>query len=275
LLASSLPGTSPDRTAPTDLATGPNGGVIPIVALQADAATTEVSLADGSVVSLRYPAGSNLADTGYLANASFAWDVRDPDVATGEGCCSRTTEMRHTPRAQLAGGLTPTATYPGADGGTVLWFESLEALGADDVVAGGYLMFAFGDWTMLVWTGPPASDPSAGVVAMSDEERRTWAASVSGETNAEGYLVLTPRAPLSWAATAAPDGQFGDLTLGLYVRECEGNPPIPPGGTGVSLCFPDEGVEVFVPNDGLPVVGDPDVVDVEVLSEGPLFDLAG
>jgi hypothetical protein len=34
-------------------------------------------------------------------------------------------------------------------------------------------------------------------------------------------------------------------------------------------------VEVFVPNDGRRVVGDPDLLDVDVLSEGPLFDLVG
>jgi hypothetical protein len=65
-----------------------------------------------------------------------------------------------------------------------------------------YLAFQFGHWVVKVWDYP-RGDPRG--PAMTERQRRFWAAHLSGHVTSKGFLVLDPEAPLVNSTTDAPD----------------------------------------------------------------------
>lgn len=82
-----------------------------------------------------------------------------------------------------------------------------------------YLVFDFGAWVVGVWDG-------AGGATMTDAQLQTWADSLDGRITADGFLVLTARAPLELLGAgtgAAPALRWGDDAgrgLGLRLGPC-------------------------------------------------------
>src|SRR5205085_10424805 len=76
-----------------------------------------------------------------------------------------------------------------------------------DESAGGYLAIPIGPWTVVGATE-----------AVGSEQRAIFAAALSGHVDRYGYLVLTPRAPVTLRQSDGPDIQFGDDVVGLLRR---------------------------------------------------------
>lgn len=93
-------------------------------------------------------------------------------------------------------------------------------------------MFAIDGWTVFVY------DYAGGSAAMTQGERATWARSLTGDTNAEGFLVLEANDSLALSRAGdelAPQltlhGEHGSVTLSA--SPCR----TPPPGAGGTLCF--------------------------------------
>jgi hypothetical protein len=102
-------------------------------------------------------------------------------------CCSKTVTVRYATIAEVFGSAKPIATYPAADGTPVPFFHTERS---DE------LAFQFGPWLVLV-DDVLANEQFQS--RMSDDQRATYARSVTGTVDSDGYLVLHAAAPLRLA----------------------------------------------------------------------------
>ena len=78
------------------------------------------------------------------------------------------------------------------------------------------------------------------------------ARNLAGHQTPDGFLVLTPHAPLTLTRTDSPDGQFGADAVGLIFRPCQAPVATAVGRgfqvKGSGLCFPRIPLDVSIPD---------------------------
>lgn len=213
---------------------------IPPIARAGDFTVLPITLANGDTLTLRYPQTLRIAELGFVPATGIGWD-------TGQGdCCGRTLEIRHGTVADAYSGRQPHKTYAGSDGQTISYFTGTDI---------NYLVFQIGDWVVSVpdYEGTSAA---ANNVAMTDDQRATYAANLTGHQTTDGYLVLTPKPPLSLTYTDGPSVQFGDrdVSVSALYRTC-GNATTPlPDSHGFSLEARDDATGTWLCYGRIPIV---------------------
>lgn len=170
-----------------------------------------VTLLDGRRFELRYPPGLDLAGLGVLPVGGIDWPVRSEPFR----CCGSQLRVRYTTIEEVYGDAEPITTYPGADGRRVPYYQGSDAGRAAPF---DYLVFEFGPWLVEV---PNIQRPADFEDRKTEEELATWARSLQGHLDPDGYLVLDPAPPLT----------LGPLSGELAVI---GGPAIP-GGRAIGL----------------------------------------
>lgn len=218
--APDVPTSSPPIT-PTRDPFGPAAGTkfTPPAQSHGDQTQLPVTLANGDTLTLEYPSELNLADLGFRPATGIGWG------SPGDACCSRTLEIRHGTIGDVFPGRTPQKSYPGSDGQSVLYFTDPSM---------NYLAFQIGDWVVAV-PDYDATSAAANNTPMTDDERATYATNLTGHQTADGYLVLTPRTPLTPIFTDSPSATFGDDSLDILYRGCAPHTQPLPASHGFSL----------------------------------------
>jgi len=181
---------------PTITVAGPSGTTassianrfVPPTSVDNGIVTLPVTFPDGETTTLTYPESLHIAQLGFTGGIG----VNDPVKG---GCCGSEVLIKYTTIARVYGNAQPVATYPGASGDAVPLFQSSQAPGYVGDNA-DYLEFQFGPWLA-----------QADATAMTGEQRATFARSLTGTTDGNGYLVLHAAAPL--AVNDEFDGGFG------------------------------------------------------------------
>lgn len=133
-----------------------------------------VTFPDGSTAEIVYERGLEFAAKGIQP---YTWALLDTDA----GSIGRDFTILHGPREEVWQG-DPVQTYEGANGSVVALYQ-------EESERRDYLAFEFGSWTV-------SFDDDG---RLSDEERRTWARSLTGHETEDGFLVLEARSPLRLA----------------------------------------------------------------------------
>jgi hypothetical protein len=135
--------------------------------------------------------------------------------------------------AYLFEGRSLAERYEGAEGGTVEYWQARQQP--------DFLVFRFGAWVLAVWDRG----------YMTQKDKALWARSLLGRESAEGYLVLTARAPLRLARAgehAGPELMFGDSlrrSVLLFHTPCRGR-RVSRSSWFSSWCVPTADVRVHV-----------------------------
>jgi hypothetical protein len=198
----------------------------PPTQLAGDLAVLPITLANGDTLTFQYPRELGLDELGFQPATGIQWDPSGQP----SGCCSRALEIRHGTVADVFPGRGPQKVYSGSDGQRVLYFTGTNI---------NYLVFQIGDWVVAVpdYEGTSAA---ANNIPMTDDQRATYAANLTGSETPDGYLVLTPKAPLNLSYTDSPSATFGDGDLSVFYRACT-SPTTPlPESHGFSLEARDE-----------------------------------
>lgn len=163
---------------------------VPSATIRGGTATLGVTIPDGRRLRLRYPKALALAQLGVSLSVQVDWSVRPDPVR----CCGKQLALARTRAADLFAG-EPLQTYPGAAGQPVRLFHASQRRDANVGMALDYLVFQFGPWLVEVYDlqHPQPNDYES---RMTDAERSTWARSLSGRVDRDGYLVVTARPPL-------------------------------------------------------------------------------
>jgi hypothetical protein len=184
-------GSDGERTAPSHEAP-PVGEFQPPWHLEGDNLVVRVAFLTGGHAEVLLPRGSlEPHDLSFVPGGAIAW--------TGRYELGRTLEISRGTIADEFSGQRPEAEYHDASGRPVPFYT-----GPSDMDV-NYLAFQFGDWVVKVWDYP-RGDPRG--PAMTEEQRRFWAAHVAGHVTAEGFLVLDPKAPLVNSMTDTPDARL-------------------------------------------------------------------
>jgi hypothetical protein len=224
-------------TAHAGRRTTDDGRFVPPVERHGKTEVLVVTLPDRTRVELRYPKRLHLAELGFGTIGSVKWDVR-PDPLR---CCGRVLSIERTTIDFTYSGRDPIKTFPGAHGTKVPYFDSGTPL--------DNLVFQFGDWMVSVYNHAPGEFEDE----MSDKELATWARSLDGRTDKNGYLVLDAHAPLKIERLV--DFVLGKPEIGAdqveiadhYCGEPQSDTEVRrtyPGG--VSWCDPGTGLHVSV-----------------------------
>jgi hypothetical protein len=125
----------------------------------------------------------------------------------------RSLEISRGTIAEQFAGQQPVAVYRDAADNPVPFYASR----SDSKV--NHLVFQIGDWVVKVWDYPQG-DPRG--PAMTEDQRRLWAAHLDGHVTPEGFLVLDPLAPLANSVTDTPDAELidGNNIMGVIFGGC-------------------------------------------------------
>ena len=161
---------------------------VPSTTTQHGMVSMPVTLPDGRPYTIRYAAGLALAKLGFRPSVEV--QALSPQV-----CCTRTLSISYTTVADVAGDRAPTATYPGAGGQPVPYYE-----------AEG-LLFQFGPWVVQV---PDRTDPANHPDDhLSPDQLAVWARNLDGHVDQRGFLVLTAGRQLQLTTGAKTSFGFG------------------------------------------------------------------
>lgn len=131
-------------------------------------------------------------------------------------CCDREFMLSYTTIADLYPDAEAIASYPGADGSSVLLYHAAQRRttpGPD--TTGDYLVFQFGPWVAEVWASVPGTTYGQ-ITPLDEEQRATWASRLRAGVDPKGFLVLHPQAPLKLADPKLVQVLFGGMsTTGL------------------------------------------------------------
>jgi hypothetical protein len=232
----------------------------------ADGVTTmPITLPDGRPFTVRYADRLDLAQRGFRSTVAARLQLGAPlyDMQ------ARTLQVLHTTAAEHYPGMTPVATYPGADGAPVPYYVDPAAPERSG------LAVAIGSWLVVV---PDLDDPANHPDDhLTPDQLARWAQNVDGWVDGDGFLVIAS----SGRALTLDQTAKGAFVLGptsahagsVSVGErwlCEGPgtdtttprrfPTTPPGANqGAAWCDRATGLHVTV-------IGPPRFVDRAVRS---------
>lgn len=190
------------NNGPKVIVEGPSGTVggsianrfVPPTSTENGITTVPVTLPDGEATTLSYPQELQIAQLGFAGQIGVNWPVDTGDPH----CCGRQVIITYDTIEHAYGNATPITVYRGANGEDVPYFHSPTNSALD------YLVFQFGPWLVQVYDVAHTGDHE---IRMTDDQRATWARSLTGTADDNGYLVLHAAAPLSIATGF--DGGFG------------------------------------------------------------------
>lgn len=165
-------------------------------------------LLDGSQLSLTLPDSIASQIAGLVPSGAVGWDFGV--------CCGRTLEIQRGSIEDLYPEQAPDAIYQDAAGRPVNFYENPD--GVD------YLVLQIGDWVIEAWDDGPGPGEQ-----FSEEQRARFASLLDGHVTDEGFLVLTPVAPMEVMPADSPDATLiskdGDPLVGvIQERICGGAP---------------------------------------------------
>lgn|GEM_PF-7067404 len=169
---------------------------------EGDSYVMPLTFVDGTTAELTFPPGLGIEDYGAQIF-----------TAGGLGGIDRTIDFRYGAPTVFAH-EGPLASYPGRDGTVEEW------RGSDELEAGfTYLIYRFGDWYVAVRT---AQDH------LNEDDKRSWAALLSGTQSQHGWLELNAERPLELQRTGGHEGpqiviyaDYGRNWFVLIPRNCE------------------------------------------------------
>jgi hypothetical protein len=218
-----LTASDPERvrvTAPADGASEetPTGSVgtrfVPPTVVRGATAIVPMTLPDGSRYEMLTPTSTGIAQMGFVAQAAVEWPL-SPDPLR---CCSRVVSIEYTTIAREYGDASPIATFRGVDGKPVPYYRVQQRRGYENSPTSvHYLVFQFGPWMVEV----PDHDMGDFEDQMTEAALEQWSRSLDGFVDGDGYLVLTPRPPLTVAHLVSV--AFGGRTPGSDWLEITGN----------------------------------------------------
>jgi hypothetical protein len=213
--------------------------------LEGDRLVIPVAFLTGGHAEIVMPSGSIDRDAlTFVPGGAITW--------TGSPELGRSLEISRGTLDDEFVGQHPTAVYQDALGNPVPFYT-----GASDNNV-NHLAFQIGPWIVKVWDYPEG-DPRG--PAMTDDERRTWAAHFRGHVTQQGFLVLDPNAPLTNAPTDSPDAELidGNNRMGIIFRGCSQSELqgyrndhgyiVTSGAPGPVLCNPDLAISVWMGGD--------------------------
>jgi hypothetical protein len=187
-----------------------DGRMIPATREESGVTVLPITLPDGRHYELVYPSRVDVAALG----VQLYWAVRWPVSKNAIGyttCCDREVVLTYSTVAALYPNAAPVATYPGADANVVYLFHSTQRRSLrtpDDT--GDYLVYQFGAWVAEI----SAAVGGPYLVALDEDQRRTYARSLHGSVDAGGFVQLQPQAPLSADDPKTVQVVFGKLMTG-------------------------------------------------------------
>jgi hypothetical protein len=195
-------------TTPTTA--GPSNGdrFIPPTSMENGKVVLPVTQPDGATFTVRYPPKMHIAELGFADGIIVDWPVNATQ------CCDEFADISYTSIHRVYGDAKPIAVYPGADGEDVGLYDIPfpGRIGPQGPHATRQLAFQFGPWLVRI---DDAESDASGIapVAMNEEHLATWARSLTGTVDANGYLVLHAAAPLSLGNKFS--GGFGSEPIGM------------------------------------------------------------
>jgi hypothetical protein len=196
-----------------------DGRFIPPTTTENGFVVLPVTFPDGETTTLRYPPEMKIAQLGFAGDVGVEYPVTNGALR----CCSRVVSIRYATVAQVYGDAQPVKVYRGANGEAVDYFHASQAVDPVNATKQDYLVFQFGPWLVQVYDVQQSGDFE---LRMTDAERATWARSLTGTLDANGYLVLHAQAPLSIPHDQGQESGFGsepgnvvELDPHLYCNE--------------------------------------------------------
>jgi hypothetical protein len=209
------------QSGSTELTLGAGTPFVPPTRKDGDQTVMSLTLLNGDTIDLQYPTSLGLEKLKFTPATGIDWH---PDGAPAD-CCSRQPEIRHGTIEQVFAGRAPTKTYAGRDGRVVEYFTGTTT---------NYLAFQIGRWVVAVPDYDPGSRFAASNPPMTDQQRATYAAKVSGHETTDGSLVLDALEPLT-LARAKFDVDLGDGKVIIMYRNCDTNEQVPAGTHGFTV----------------------------------------
>ncbi len=197
-------GSNGGHTAPRHEAS-PVGEFQPPWHLEGDNLVVRVTFLTGGHAEVVLPQGSlDAHELSFVPGGAIAW--------TGRHELGRTVTISRGTIAAEFPDQEPIAEYHDATGGPVPFYKGHDRMEVN------YLVFQFGDWVVKVWDYP-RGDPRG--PAMTERQRRFWAAHLAGHVTSKGFLVLDPKAPLVNSMTDAPDARLdaGRNSMGIIMNQ--------------------------------------------------------
>ncbi|MDQ1462130.1 MAG: hypothetical protein QOI08_3614 [Actinomycetota bacterium] len=245
-------GTS--STGPATTSTRPGSAVdgrfVPPTSIKNGKVVLPVTFPDGETTTLRYPTAMRIAELGFAGGAGVSYPVSSGALH----CCGKVLSVRYTTAAHVYGNAQPVRVYRGANGEAVDYFHASQAVDPPNATKQDYLAFQFGPWLVQVYDVQHDGDFEQ---RMTDAQRATWARSLTGTLDANGYLVLHAQPPLSIdhgseSGFGAEPGNRVELDPHLYCDQPESDTAarrldISGGTHGVSWC---EGKDLHVSASG-------------------------
>ncbi len=144
--------------------------------------TLPVTLPDGETFTMKYPEQMKIAQLGFAGSIGVNWP----------SCCNKQVSITYQTIADVYGDATPIHVYRGRNGEAIPYFHEPGVAPNEQKI--DYLVFQFGPWLVQVDDVPETfnSEPR-----MTEAQRETWARSLTGTVEANGYLLLHAAAPLS------------------------------------------------------------------------------
>jgi hypothetical protein len=202
LFLSTRKGSSPQRPRVGDR-------MVPTVSTHDTTVTMPITLPDGRRVIVSYPSAIDVADLGVTIASAVDWPVGS-QVAGEVECCDRIVGLTYATVADLYPNAIPVAVYPGAHGSKVLLFHALQRrIPPQPYLDADQLVFQFGHWVAEVWTTRPGHDQPG---SMTQQQQTTWALSLAGVVQRDGFVVLHPNDPLQPGSPKELWVHFGDDT---------------------------------------------------------------
>ena len=193
--------TTVSRPPTTSGASSVGDRFVPPTTSQDGLVVLPVTLPDGETFTLRYPPAMRIAQLGFAGGIGVDWPVETGDLQ----CCGKQRSASGTTRS-----LTSTATRSRSRCTTGRTASACRSSTASDAITSAAspavdeLVFQFGPWLVRV---QDVQHPGDYADRMTDAQRATWARSLTGRVDSNGYLVLHAKAPLT--LTDHSENRFG------------------------------------------------------------------
>jgi photosystem II stability/assembly factor-like uncharacterized protein len=218
-----------------------DGRFIPPTTIDNGIVTMPVTLPDGESVTMRYPQKLQVAQLGYAGTIGVNWPVESGAIQ----CCGKPLSITYQTVADVYGDATPVHVYRGPNGEPVRYFHASQAL-KTVVPQFDFLAFQFGPWLVQVYDVTDSQTAGSSEARMTDAQRETWARSLTGTVDANGYLLLHAASPLSLSngfegGFGASPGNAVELSAHTVCGQPESDTNVRrrftnEGGSGVSWC---------------------------------------